>query len=357
MKTKRNFYKKYLGFGIISILMVSSILAIFSPATISIGMGIHESIAISATAKCVKIYYFDSYYPASGWTNNPQHMVDGDINTFASTNEDEQIELLDENTCPGTGLGIVTKVEIRAYGYYDSSGNSADILLTPMFPILGTRNTYVFDCTNSPSWSPWFDITNDPTVPGWSFATISHYFDCQVKSSGSGNFILNCAKVAIRVTYIPCRWLNINSNNYDSSCGNNDGSHTCAKVLENDGSHTCARALDGIDYWEHTVTETHWFIVDLKENYCISKVRGRSMTTRDPTNVNIYVSLDKSEWGTPVATGISWSNAGTWREFGTISKVGRYVKVEIIDTEHPSHYMQFGSMPPMKIFDVCGCRL
>ncbi|MBE3122961.1 MAG: discoidin domain-containing protein [Thermoplasmata archaeon] len=322
--------------------MISTILAVFSPATTSV-MSVHENLAISATAKCIKTYYFDSYYPASGWTNNPQYMVDGNISTFASTSDDEQIEMLDGNTCLGTELGTITKVEIRAYGYYASSGNSADIRLTPFFPIMGTKNTYVFDCTNSPSWSAWFDITNDSSAPEWSFSTLT-YFDCQVKSSGSGNFILNCAKVIVRVTYIPCRWLNINSNNYDSSCGN-------------DGSHTCARALDGIDDWEHTATETHWFIVDLKGNYSISKVRGKSVTTRDPTNVNIYISLDKSDWGTPIAAGISWSDAGTWREFATISKVGRYVKVEIIDTEHPNDYVQFGSMPkPMKIFDVYGCR-
>jgi hypothetical protein len=140
-------------------------------------------------------------------------------------------------------------------------------------------------------------------------------------------------------------WLGISSNELDSYCGSNGGPVT----LEN--------ALDGIFFWQHDETETHWFIIDLGETYTVKKVRGRSLTFSDPTDVNIYVSDSKTTWGSTVASGIStWQDTPIWQEVDTVDKTGRYVKVEIEATENTrDSYIEFGSdSPPFTIFDIYG---
>ncbi len=161
-------------------------------------------------------------------------------------------------------------------------------------------------------------------------------------------------------------WLNINSSYYDSCCG------------EDSAQHSLAYALEGISSWEHSVNHTHWFILDLGETYNIKKVKGCSNGHNagywDPNNVNIYVSDDKSNWGTAVATGISkWKTAYCCiNEFGepyspgeevilqevdTTPKNGRYIKVEITETLDSGNDLVFGrgiSDFAFKIFDAYG---
>ncbi|GAG61376.1 unnamed protein product, partial [marine sediment metagenome] len=136
-------------------------------------------------------------------------------------------------------------------------------------------------------------------------------------------------------------WFGISSTEYDSSCGDTNG-------------HTCAEALDGVDFWQHEVPATHWFILDLTQTYTIEKVRGRSNTYFDPTEVYIYVSDSKVDWGDAVFYGNpEWQNTVSWVEIDTIDKDGRYIKVEIRYTED-HNYLIFGndSAPYITIFDV-----
>jgi hypothetical protein len=161
-------------------------------------------------------------------------------------------------------------------------------------------------------------------------------------------------------------WLNINSSHYDSCCG------------EENAQHSLANALEGINSWEHFVNHTHWFILDLGKTYNIKKVKGCSNGFNagywDPNNVNIYVSDDKSNWGTAVATGISiWKTAYCCtNEFGepyrpgeevilqevdTTPKNGRYIKVEITETLDSDNNLVFGRATSdfaFKIFDAYG---
>jgi len=59
-------------------------------------------------------YYFDAYDAAGEeWQQNPANMSDGSIETHAYTQLDEDINLLDSNTCDGTNLGTISKVELR----------------------------------------------------------------------------------------------------------------------------------------------------------------------------------------------------------------------------------------------------
>lgn len=137
-------------------------------------------------------------------------------------------------------------------------------------------------------------------------------------------------------------WIGINSSHIDSFCGEEVGG-------------TLADALDGLDDWNHFSNETHWFIIDLGQTYNVQKVRGRADRTLDPIDVNIYVSNDKGAFGAAVASGINtWQDTVSWVEIDTTDKNGRYVKVEIVDTEDTPAGLTFGDSPPFTIFDVYG---
>jgi len=122
--------------------------------------------------------------------------------------------------------------------------------------------------------------------------------------------------------------------------------------------HTLADALDGDDHWQHTTDEDHWFILDLGETYTIKKVRGRSNSTDDPVDVDIFVSDDMENWGVAVAEGIStWRNTVTWDNdevIDTVEKDGRYIKVVINNTEDSNRIIDFGRTYPsfFAIFDA-----
>jgi hypothetical protein len=149
-----------------------------------------------------KIYYFNSYNVGETWATSPGNMVDGSTSNYASTTTDLDVELCDGNNCSTSDLGVIAKVELRAYGYY--SGYPRVTILRPVFS--GTTDGFNYpQATNStPSWSDWSDITNDPYAPNtWSWSDVEN-LDCDVESgTGYGLFTLYCAKVEIRVTYAP----------------------------------------------------------------------------------------------------------------------------------------------------------
>lgn len=76
-------------------------------------------------------YYFNAYdVGGEVWATTPANMVDGTNTNYASTTRNKDVELLTGNSCPGTDLGAISKVEIRAYGYY--TGND-EVGLRPVF--------------------------------------------------------------------------------------------------------------------------------------------------------------------------------------------------------------------------------
>jgi hypothetical protein len=140
-------------------------------------------------------------------------------------------------------------------------------------------------------------------------------------------------------------WLGISSTEYDSHCGDYSASYDLPD------------ALDGSGVWLHYVNETHWFILDLGATYTIKKFRGRAKWPYDPVDVDIYVSDSKVDWGVAVATGIStWQDTVAWVEVDSTDKNGRYIKVEIIATEHAEYpYISWGGISPsFTIFDAYG---
>ncbi len=150
-------------------------------------------------------WYFNSYNPFEAWETNPQYMVDGSTNNFSSTSTASDVQHLTGSTYePTHENGTITKVEIRAHGYYLWSGNDVDIILRPVFPG-GDGDDHTFDCGTFPGWSAWFDITADTNHPDpWEWIDIRD-LDCDVEArpnpAGPDEWTLYCSKVEIRVTY------------------------------------------------------------------------------------------------------------------------------------------------------------
>jgi hypothetical protein len=146
------------------------------------------------------VYYFDNYFPGEAWPTNPAYMVDGNTSNYASTTFSSDVEFCDNNTCYGSYLGIISKVEIRAFGYW--TGDQRDILLRPVFTV-GDGDNHVFaPPRDNGDWSRWFDITNDNNTPAsWDWNSVKN-LDCDVESTGMIGTVY-CSKVEMRVTYTP----------------------------------------------------------------------------------------------------------------------------------------------------------
>ena len=146
------------------------------------------------------IYYFDAYDTGEAWPNTPANMVDGTNTTFANCGQGTHIQLLNNNTCPGTNLGTIEKVEIRCYGD-DSDDVQEATYLRPVFNGTTDGNNYTMDISPE-KWSNWTDITNDPNAPStWTWGNITN-LDCDVEANNvgvAGNDYVGI--VQIRVNY------------------------------------------------------------------------------------------------------------------------------------------------------------
>lgn len=143
-------------------------------------------------------YYFDSK-STSVWTDSA-YMIDNILTNYASTTGDGDTEVLDGNTGPGTDLGTITKVELRAYGYGDGDDR---IDLTPVF-VAGDGDEHQTTPAGAPGWGSYVEITSDTNAPSpWTWAAVQALgVKVEKDNVGKGN-VMYCAKVEIRVTYTP----------------------------------------------------------------------------------------------------------------------------------------------------------
>lgn len=148
-----------------------------------------------------------TYYSNTLWSEEPPpdrywddrlSLIDGELGTFASTSSSGDWEQTATNTCPGTDLGTITKVELRVYGYGDGDDR---IDLTPIFGY-DSGDEHETTPAAAPAWGSYVDITNDTNAPDWSLWSHIQDIDCIVKFTAvaKGN-TMYCAKVEIRVTY------------------------------------------------------------------------------------------------------------------------------------------------------------
>ena len=116
-------------------------------------------------------------------------------------------------------------------------------------------------------------------------------------------------------------WFGVSGTNLSSYCGQEDGT-------------SLSNALSGSARWYHSTNHTHYFILDMGVSHTWTKFRSRSNQTDDPTKVSIYVSETNGDWGAAVAVDIStWQDSAAWVEYDSTDKIGRWIKVEITETE------------------------
>ncbi len=144
-------------------------------------------------------YHFNARGDAV-WAN-PDNIVDNNLVTFGSTATDGAAQVLTGNSCPGTDLGTITKVELRLFGKGDGDDR---IDITPIFSA-GDGNMHPTTPVVLPGdWTPYVEITNDTNHPDWSLWSHIQVLDCKLGFTkvAKGN-IAHCSKVEIRVTYTP----------------------------------------------------------------------------------------------------------------------------------------------------------
>lgn len=144
-------------------------------------------------------YHFNSYF-YSNW-NNPSYLIDNILTNFGYHSVDGASTRFDGNTCLGTDLGTITKVEIRAYGYGDVNDR---IDIQPRFGGSSPGDVHETTPGTTAAWGAYQDITNDTNHPSpWAWSDVQA-LDCDItKENVSKGNQMNCAKVEIRVTYTP----------------------------------------------------------------------------------------------------------------------------------------------------------
>ncbi|MBA7710606.1 hypothetical protein ES703_119551 [subsurface metagenome] len=142
-------------------------------------------------------YHFNAY-TVGVWVN-PDNLVDGDIGTFAASGAKKTAQVLTGNTCPGTDLGTITKVEFRVFAYGDGDDR---LDITPIFTG-GNGDTHPTTPVVSPgAWTAYVDITNDTNHPDWSLWSHIQNLDCQINNVAvSKANVMYASKVEIRVSY------------------------------------------------------------------------------------------------------------------------------------------------------------
>ena len=149
-------------------------------------------------------YYFNTYDEGGEeWNTNPGYMVDGDIETNAQDDSGEwQTQLLTGNTCDGTNLGTISKVELRIHctTYLTQfEMQTGEIKLRPVFGGSSDGDNHNVGNVDD-NWSDYIDITNDTNAPStWTWSDIQN-LDCDVDGIFYNIFLL-ASKVEIRVTY------------------------------------------------------------------------------------------------------------------------------------------------------------
>lgn len=141
------------------------------------------------------IYYFNSYDEFEAWANNPGQMVDNNIETFASDGPDIP-QVCDGNTCDGSDLGTITKVELRAHTYCSSVAGESHELHVDNEWGEGLSETL----TETPEWTAWSDITNNAGMPSpWTWTNIQDMI--AIVTCASDDIIYYISKIEIRITY------------------------------------------------------------------------------------------------------------------------------------------------------------
>jgi len=146
-------------------------------------------------------YYFDDgeaqgIYSWDDW----EYSFDNILTNYAYTNVDGEWLGLVGNTCLGSDLGTISKVELRAYGY----GDGGDQLnLRPIYDG-NYGDDHLVTMPSSDDWSIYVDITTGTYMPDWSsWSHIQGLGSRIIFTKSAKANTMHCSKVEIRVTYEP----------------------------------------------------------------------------------------------------------------------------------------------------------
>jgi hypothetical protein len=146
-------------------------------------------------------FHFASHDEGIEWETDPRDMTDGDEYDYASTTDDRDVQYLQ------TGMtfqdeGDISKVELRVKAYWSDA--DADIILQPVFGGSANGDLHVYEATNTPNWSDWFNITDDTNAHSfWTWQDIEDLCCNVTVGDHSSGFTLYCSIVQVRVTYEP----------------------------------------------------------------------------------------------------------------------------------------------------------
>lgn len=140
-------------------------------------------------------YYWNEHHATTKWKINPGNMVDNNIATYAYSWSRNQYNIT--NTCPGTDLGAISKVEIR---FYTEAIGAGWLYFRPYFNGSDWGDQWSPPAQGSPGWTPYHDITEDTNAPDpWTWADVKN-LDMKLICFGLSD-IAGCSKCEIRVTY------------------------------------------------------------------------------------------------------------------------------------------------------------
>jgi len=145
-------------------------------------------------------FYFDGYDAGQAWTRNPEYMVDNNTANYAKINYEnasEETQLNNFNTCPGTDLGTISKVEFRALVDIWGAGH---LYMRPIFTG-GDGDEHDLGSEIYSTWTSYIDITTDTNGPSpWTWSDVQN-LDMKVRGTSGIDNDISCAKIEILVTY------------------------------------------------------------------------------------------------------------------------------------------------------------
>jgi len=156
-------------------------------------------------------FYYTDYDTNIAWDYNPEHMVDGDLETSSTPTfviVDVQRNTVSE--CDGTDLGTISKVEIGGYCSGGVAvGETYDVILTPVFNGTTSGDTYTEnptrDYVGDKEWV-YVDITNDGDAPStWTWTDVQN-LDMEVRNFGTVDNQFEVYETTVRVTYETTSW-------------------------------------------------------------------------------------------------------------------------------------------------------